>query len=185
MKLTIMVLLLSVPAIAQQWTLCAKVSPLRLNQGESVELGRQSSPILWGFSRDVLFQACTPDGRPVQRRVQLVVEIEPLGGQFGAVNLATREAVSDSRGRFSATYGAGGLQPGEAWPEGAISRERHRFVFEGRTVATFLLERTSRDLRFLQDLEMASRTVPSGNSTNKPSATAPASSFNAKVSPQM
>jgi len=146
-----MVLLLGMRVFAQDWTLCAKVNPLRLSQGESVQLGRHASPVLWGFNRDVHFQVCALDGRPIQRPVKLALEIEPLDGQFEVVRLAPSEAASDSRGRFTATYGAGGLQPGEAWPEGTISRERHRFLSEGRVIATFVVERSARNVTFSQE----------------------------------
>jgi len=115
-----MVLLFTAVGSAQDWTLCAKASPLRLNQGESLTFGRHSSPVFWGFNRDVVYQLCTPEGRPVSRRVRMDMIIESLDGDPGR---EIREVMTDGRGRFSATYGAGGLQPGAAWPEGTVSRE--------------------------------------------------------------
>jgi len=152
-----MVLLLSLPAVAQNLTLCAKPSPLRINQGESLTFGRHSSPVFWGFNRDVLFQLCTVQGRPVSRRVRMEMIIETLDGDFGREARETREVMTAGRGRFSATYGAGGLQPGGAWPENVVSRERHSFVFVGRVVATFVLERSARNLRFSEEFDVAGR----------------------------
>lgn len=166
-----MVLLLSVPGLAQTWTLCATPSPLRLNQGESLIFGRHSSPVFWGFNRDVVYQLCTEQGRPVSRRVRMDMIIEPLDGDFGRQARATREVTTDARGRFSATYGAGGLQPGVAWPEGVVSQERHLFVYEGKVVAAFVVERSARNLRFSQESEIARQ------SESQPTAKAPGPAF--------
>jgi hypothetical protein len=161
-----MVLLLSAPMFAQDWTLCAQASPLRLNQGESITFGRHSSPVFWGFNRDVRYQLCTAQGRPVSRRVRLDMIIESLDGDSGR---EAREVVTDGRGRFSATYGAGGLQPGGAWPEGMVSRERHSFVHEGRVLAVFVLERSARNLRFAEESEITGQ-VPASSTATAPKA---------------
>lgn len=150
-----LILFLGLPALAQDWTLCARVSPLHVDQGQSVQFGRETPPVFWGFHREVVLQVCTLDGRPIHRRVQMAVEIEPLDGSVEAVTVLPHEAVSDSRGRMTAKYAAGGLQPGGAWPEGTVSRERHRFRFEGKEVAAYIVERSSRDLRFYPDPETA------------------------------
>ena len=161
-----MVLLLSVAGLAQDLTLCAKPSPLRLNQGESLTFGRHSSPVFWGFNRDVLYQLCTAQGRPISRRVRMDMIIESLDGRRDA---ETREVRTDGRGRFSATYGAGGLQPGGAWPDNVVSRERHSFIYEGRVVASFVLERSARNLTFAEELQ--------GGRGNQPTTNAPKTAF--------
>jgi hypothetical protein len=155
MRNTILLVLFSLPAVAQSWTLCAAPGPLQVNQGEPLVFGRHSSPAFWGFTREVQYQVCSLDGRAVRQRVELDLVIEPLDGEFPRESLASQKVTTDARGRFTAAYGSGGRQPGAAWPEGVVSRERHRFVAGGQTVVTFILERSARDLRVVADSRVA------------------------------
>jgi hypothetical protein len=81
------------------------------------------------FRRDVRFQLCTTDGRPVMSQVNLEIHVEG----------ATARVIStDTSGRFSISYG-GGPMP---------SREIHTFLLDGEVIATFLVERSPLGLEF-------------------------------------
>ena len=132
----------------QDLTLCATVGPLRLTQGDAVVFGRYLLPPLWSVRRDVKFQVCTADGRAHAGQFFFEVVIEPLTPDIGAGSVSTYSAASDERGRFTGMYGAANRAEGPAWPEGLTSAELHHFRLRGRTVATYVLERQARDLRF-------------------------------------
>ncbi len=144
-------LLLSTPAWARQpreeLTICARVGTLLTTSGAPVAFGRYVLPPLWSVRRDVRFQVCAPDGRPRPGRLSLEVTIEPLTPDIGAAGVASYSVSTDDQGRFSGVYGAGNRGEGPAWPEGVTSLELHHFRLDGRTVATFAVEREARDIR--------------------------------------
>ena len=132
----------------RELALCARIGVLRSNQGSPLVFGHHRAPKFWGWARDVHYQVCTPEGRPVLGQRHLDLVIEPLTEILAEQVPATREVTTDEYGRFSASYGGGGRSPGPAWPEGVVSVELHHFLLDGRTIASFVLERSAADLRF-------------------------------------
>lgn len=133
---------------AQEVGLCEQIGSLRVNRGTPLATAQHLLPPLWSVYRVVHFRMCAPDGRPLPGRVDLELEIEPLTAEVTPDAVASRSVWTDQQGRFSGVYGHASRRPGPAWPEGVVSRELHRFRFEGRIIATFVLEREAGDVRF-------------------------------------
>lgn len=143
-------LLGSLVAEPKNLELCARVGLARPVDGAAIELGAQHSPVYWGLVRDVRFQVCTHDGRPVagRRRLELVVEKERESADTESI--APDEVWTDEQGRFTTTYGGGSLRAGLPWPPENSDPEWHEFRMGGRTVAVFQVQRTGNDLLFFR-----------------------------------
>lgn len=143
-------LLGSLAAEPRDLELCARVGVARPVDGTAIELGAQQSPVYWGFVRDVRFQVCTNNGRPVagRRRLQLIVERERESADTESISPS--EVWTDEQGRFTTTYGGGSLRAGLPWPPENSDPEWHEFRLAGRTVAIFQVQRTSDDLVFFR-----------------------------------
>ncbi len=138
----------SAAAPAEGLSVCAKVGPLRSTRGAPIAFGSYLLPPLWSVYRNAQFWICTPDGRPRPGALLLEVVIEPLTSGIGAPNIVTRSVSTDEQGRFSGLYGVGRREDGLARPEGVADAELHHFRLEGETIATYVLEREARDVRF-------------------------------------
>jgi len=129
--------------------LCARVGLARQVQGTAITLGEQRSPVYWGTVRDVRFQVCTRDGRPVSGRKRLELVIEP-GTAASDLRIAPSEVWTDEQGRFTATYGGGSLRAGLPWPPDKDGRAWHEFRYQGRTMAVFNVEQTASDVAVIR-----------------------------------
>jgi len=135
------------PAVAEEWTLCARVGPLQVTSGQAIAFGSYVVPPVWSVRRDVRYQVCTAGGRAVARRVHVELAVQPLDTAPAETRLESSSVITDEQGRFSAVYGAGRRNEGPAWPDGVVSRELHQFRIDGRPGATFLIEREAGDIR--------------------------------------
>ncbi len=144
----LMVLVLVVPfAAAEDATICACVGALQVTAGQAIAFGSYVVPPVWSVRRDVRYQLCASDGRPIARRAHIQVAVQPLDAAPAETRLESSTVITDEQGRFSAMYGAGRRREGPAWPEGIVSRELHHFRVDGRPAAVFLIEREAADIR--------------------------------------
>jgi hypothetical protein len=130
--------------------LCARVGLVRPVIGNYITLGDQRSPVYWGSVRDIRFQVCTREGRPVAGRRRLELVVEPSASTPNTERYAPSEIWTDEQGRFTATYGGGSLRAGVHWPPEKDGGAWHEFRYQGRTLAVFQVEQTAKDLRFLR-----------------------------------
>jgi hypothetical protein len=108
------------PNLTDDLALCARIG------AQSQAVGQIT------FRRDVRFQLCTMDGRPLMGLVNLELHVDGPGV------LAVRNVSTDAAGRFSIAYGGGASQ----------SRELHTFLLDGEVIAAFLVERGPAGLEF-------------------------------------
>jgi len=141
---------LAVAAEPKDLELCARVGLARHVEGTSIILGEQKSPVYWGTVRDVRFQVCTRDGRPVLGRRRLELVVEPSSEAGDVRREMPSEVWTDEQGRFTATYGGGTLSAGLSWPPEKDGMAWHEFRYQGRTMAVFQVEQAANDLRFMR-----------------------------------
>ena len=140
----------TVAAEPKDLELCARVGLARTVEGTSIMLGEQRSRVYWGTVRDVRFQVCTPDGKPVAGRRRLDLVVEPGTVTPDTHREAPSEVWTDEQGRFTATYGGGSLRAGLPWPPAKDGSAWHEFRYQGRTLAVFQVEQSATDLRFFR-----------------------------------
>jgi len=145
-------LLASVSVVAEpkDLELCARVGLVRTVEGTGITLGEQRSPVYWGTVRDVRFQVCTRNGRPVAGRRRLELVVEPNSDEPDTHRVAPSEVWTDEQGRFTATYGGGSLRAGLPWPPEKDGGAWHEFRYQGRTLAVFQVEQSASDLNFFR-----------------------------------
>jgi len=104
-------------------------------------IGAQSqSPATRGsVRRDVRFQLCTADGRPLAQQISIGLSVEPLAPGASSGIVAVKGISTDPTGRFSVAYAGG-----------AFSRELHFFSADGRVIAAFVLERGPDTVEFIR-----------------------------------
>ncbi len=141
---------LAVAAEPKDLELCARVGLTRAVQGTAITLGEQRSPVYWGTVRDVRFQVCTHQGKPVAGRRRLELVIEPGSDAADTYRSAPSEIWTDEQGRFTATYGGGSLRTGLPWPPEKDGTAWHEFRYQGRTLAVFQIEQTASEVTFVR-----------------------------------